>query len=418
MISFDEYDSFCNEIIIVLERIDLIDDDGREGSAKSIFNIHSFQSSFQTPEKGELYFRYFIFRVMCMNKEPQATRYVGTRVRIITNANAILCIIYLPPCSLHSFHVIEYNSLLELTMAAEIAIFTFIYRGGGRDVVPLDATHVIMHEDVTAISVEAFYEHPNIVEVYCHAGVKKIERAAFYRCLRLKRLILPGLEFMGEMACDGCSALTCIECPKLERIGFWAFTCCDSLSNIDLPSAKVIEPYALDDCDAIKMANFGKNLETIGERAFAYCPSLERITIPLKNGLIRHDDIIFQGCVNLKIVDLVEAEELDETITALHLEEWRNDMSGEIDSFNQTLPTADAGYYNEHLDEDAGEKAIVIREWIARFLRKIIDYKELHHRLLNEAATALHLVAINDIVVDNVIPFLELPTHTFDGERD
>ena len=297
-------------------------------------------------------------------------------------------------------------------------MITFVYRGGGRDTVPRDATHVIIHESVKAISARAFKEHPNIVEVYCHAGVKKIERAAFNRCLRLKKVIMPGVE---AVECGGfcyCQAIEYVECGKLEQIGSYAFLGCDSLSSIDLQSAKVIGRSAFDDCDAMTEAKFGANLKSVDEGAFRDCKSLERVLIPLKNGLIRHDDI-FQGCENFRRIDLMEAEMLDQTIAALHLEEWRNDMTAEVSSINQTLLNTFSGYYNEEEDEEVmGEMTIVIRDWIYRVLSKIRRYRAQHHHLLNKAATALQFAAPNDIVVDNVIPFLELPPHTFDGEED
>ena len=54
---------------------------------------------------------------------------------------------------------------------------------------------------------------------------------------RLKRLILLGVEVMGEWACyDCCDALTYIECDKLERVGEGAFAWCFSLRGIDVPA--------------------------------------------------------------------------------------------------------------------------------------------------------------------------------------
>ena len=299
---------------------------------------------------------------------------------------------------------------------------TFVYRGGGRDTVPHDATHVIMHESVKAIPAMTFYEHPNIIEVYCHVGVKKIESDAFYRCPRLKRVVMPGVVEVEWSAFYECAAIEYVECGNLERIGEYAFRECTSLSSINLPSAKVVDIFAfvrdydtLPDFDAMTEVNFGADLEWIRERAFVDCKSLERVVIPLKNGMMTHDNV-FQGCTNLKRIDLVEAEVLDETIAALQLEEWRNEMTAEVGSINQTLPNTDAGYYDERLNDDAGEKAIVIRDWISRVLSKIIRYKAQHVQLLEEAVETLKHFAPNDIVVDNVMPFLELPTHTFDGE--
>ncbi|KAK1737824.1 hypothetical protein QTG54_011596, partial [Skeletonema marinoi] len=166
------------------------------------------------------------------------------------------------------------------------------------------------------------------------------------------------------------------------------------------------------ECISLTDATFGSKLEIIEEGAFVNCYSLERITIPLKDGMLTADDI-FRGCDNLKHVDLVEGE-VHETIAALHLEEWRNDMNEEINSINQILPTAYAG--GGWCDDD-GEKARAIRTWIRSVLRKVIHYKAEHQRLLNEqVATTLELALSQDIVMNNVLPFLELPSYTFEVE--
>ena len=65
-----------------------------------------------------------------------------------------------------------------------------------------------------------------------------------------------------------------------------------------------------------------------------------------------------------------------------------------------------------------GGKAQVIRRWISSVLRKIVHYKSEHRRIMDEAAAALQFVLPQDIVLKNVLSFLELPSHTFDGEDD
>lgn len=52
-----------------------------------------------------------------------------------------------------------------------------------------------------------------------------------------------------------------------------------------------------------------------------------------------------------------------------------------------------------------------------QFSNKIIHYKAEHQRLLDEeVAPTLHLALPQDIAINNVLPFLGLPPHTFDGE--
>eukprot|EP00984_Skeletonema_dohrnii_P034647 scaffold33620_cov151-Skeletonema_dohrnii-CCMP3373.AAC.3 len=276
---------------------------------------------------------------------------------------------------------------------------------GEDDEVPDDATHVTIAASVTVIRQRAFQFHRNIVEIVCHDKVGRVEENAFDCCTSLRRVIMPGVEVVERCAFFKCTALMDVECGKLEIIECVAFKYCESLRSIDLPSAKIIERCAFLGCEALALVKFGSKLERIEEWVFGYCESLERITIPLKDGMLIADDI-FALCENLKQVDLVEGE-AHETITALQLEEWRNDMNEEINSINQILPTVDAGFSGDR----AGEKAQALRTWIRSVLRKIIHYKAEHQRLLDEkAATTLQFALPRDIVMNNVLPFLELPS--------
>ena len=184
---------------------------------------------------------------------------------------------------------------------------------------------------------------------------------------------MPGVKIVGEEAFIECEALIDVECGKLQIIGKTAFADCISLGNIILSSIRIAERAAFGDCNVLTDVRFGSKLKRIEEYVFCRCISLERITIPLKDGIIADTDVpednIFQGCGNFVHVDLVEGE-LQESIAALQLEEWRNDMSEEINSINQILLDADAGYHIND-DEDHGEKARVIRRWIRSVLRKI-----------------------------------------------
>eukprot|EP00984_Skeletonema_dohrnii_P026507 scaffold15874_cov77-Skeletonema_dohrnii-CCMP3373.AAC.2 len=301
----------------------------------------------------------------------------------------------------------------------------YVYTGG---VVPPGVTRVRIDESLTVIPAAAFYGNPNIKEVECHVGVKTVEERAFRDCRSLRRVIMPGVEEVEDWAFDECRALEDVECGKLEIIRDSAFNCCESLTIINLPSAKIVEEYAFDNCTALTNVEFGKELESIGRGAFYGCTSLQRITIPLKNGMITHDGI-FQGCNKLEHVDLVEGAILRDTIDALLLEEWRNDMKDKLDAINQSLPTTPAGSLLFHFfNHDVGGKAVAIRAWITDVLRTIVQYKVRHRSYLNEAATTLQsflpneaattlqLALPNDIVLNNVLPFLELPSFTFEGE--
>ena len=290
----------------------------------------------------------------------------------------------------------------------------YVYTGRDGEVIPRHVTHVLIAKALKFVPRRAFKEHPNIEEVICHDGVEKIEEFAFYNCPSLRRVIMPGVKVAEQWAFYLCRALTYIECGKLKIIGQSAFSGCESLSSIDLPVVKIVGSSAFCGCESLTNVKFGKELGSIGFGAFQSCDSLECITLPLKDGIIIcTDDNTFKGCVNLNHVDLVEGAVLQETVAALLAEEWRNDMNEEINTINQILPSTPAGT-DRYVDN--GEKAQVILTWITSVLRKIIHYKAEHRHYLNEAAATLQSSLPTDIVLKSVLPFLELPSHTFDGE--
>ncbi|KAK1734287.1 leucine-rich repeat domain-containing protein [Skeletonema marinoi] len=285
----------------------------------------------------------------------------------------------------------------------------YTYTGREGEIIPRNATRVRIDESLTVIPAWAFYGNRNIEEVECHDRVKTVGEEAFSNCTSLRLIIMSGVKVVECEAFSCCYALAYVECDKLEIIRHHAFLDCESLTSINLPSAKIIKEDAFLDCHALTNVVFGKELESIKECAFFRCTSLERITIPLKDNMITDDDI-FEGC-NLLHVDLVEGE-LHESIDALLWEEWKNDMNEEINSINQILPTTPAGAGDAVVD--MGGKALAIRMWIRSVLRKIIQYKAQHFSVLEEAAARLKLALPQDIVIKNVIPFLELPSFTFE----
>ena len=209
--------------------------------------------------------------------------------------------------------------------------------GGVRSIILPNITHLSICQSLTFIPQFAFYYHPDIIELNCHKNVKRIEGRAFTKCISLKRLIMPGVEEVEIDAFGDCEAVEHLECDKLKTIRLYAFSSCVSLSSIDLPSVESVEGGAFIDCEALRDVKFGKSLDTLEAEAFCICPSLERITIPLKEGLIGHDSV-FTECGKLKRVDLVEDIVLLETMAALLLDEWRQDMRNVIDSINRILP--------------------------------------------------------------------------------
>ena len=96
-------------------------------------------------------------------------------------------------------------------------------------------------------------------------------------------------------------------------------------------------------------------------------------------------------------MDLVERAELQEFIACLQFEDWRNDLSGKIDSINQILPNTPSGEWDEEEEVwSGGRKARVIRRWIRSVLREFV-------------MTALKPLMPLAIAKNHVLPFLKLP---------
>ena len=119
-------------------------------------------------------------------------------------------------------------------------------------------------------------------------------------------------------------------------------------------------------------------------------------------------------------------------------------MNEEIDSINQILPDIHGYAKLDDLDEGKAEKINrwfrqfllyaycdlrsdhgvgknevifdikieVIFVWFDSVLDKIAHYQAEHQRILDEAETTLQLLLPRDIVVNNVLSFFALPSHT------
>lgn len=87
-------------------------------------------------------------------------------------------------------------------------------------------------------------------------------------------------------------------------------------------------------------------------------------------------------------------------------------MDKKINSFNQILPIEEACRYD---DPYSKSRTITI---IWTILRDIICYQAEHQRMMDVTTTTLQHVLSQEIVINNVHSFLELPSYAFEGEDD
>ena len=259
----------------------------------------------------------------------------------------------------------------------------FVYTGGR---VPQHMKNIITHaridESITEVDDGAFRNCPNLQSVDCHSEVERIGKSAFKNCPSMKRIKLPGVKTIDAEAFQHCTGLKSVKIGnKLETIGKCSFAHCTSLRRLKIHTVSSIELCAFWDCIVmthVELPSEEGALYTIKGRAFAECRSLRRISLPLKEGLLTANTV-FDDCDELQRVDLVGG--IHETVSSLHLNSWRDEMTSEINRINRSLP---------FLCEE-GIQTEGIQQWIQSVLRRISHFKTEHRNLLKEAMTLLEL---------------------------
>ena len=253
----------------------------------------------------------------------------------------------------------------------------FVYMGG---VVPQHLrdtiTHVRVHKSVKIISDGAFEDCNNLVSIEMHDGVEIIKHGAFWMCPYLRGINLSGVRVIESFAFYQCKVLRDVEFGnKLETIGELAFAS-TNLKEVQLPNVKVIGNNAFAACKYLTEVEISKDLETVGRAGFHNCRRLRCITIPLKDSMFGNH-AVFTECDDLSRVDLIGG--FRQTISSLLLDNWRDEMNDEIDSFNQGPPS------------DSYDKTASIRRWMETIIRRLEHFKSEHYALLKKSMTELEL---------------------------
>mmetsp|Transcript_13483 Transcript_13483/g.21007 ORF Transcript_13483/g.21007 Transcript_13483/m.21007 type:complete len:327 (+) Transcript_13483:90-1070(+) len=257
----------------------------------------------------------------------------------------------------------------------------YVYRGGRA---PNNITHAIIDKSVKVIDERAFRNNPFLHTVEMHDGIDRVREEAFHLCHSLLYVNLRRIKILDSFAFAN-SGLTHVDGDDLEIIRDNAFQGCDNLKKIAFSSLRVIEPCAFEDTD-LRELNLPE-VEQIGVCAFVSNSHLRRIAIPLKANLFFIDpltdgseivDTAFSGC-HINHVDLIGG--IHETVSSLHMESWRNDMTHEINQINKTLENS---YSSKH-------NTAVIRWWLQSVCSRIEHYKTEHLKVLKAATVLLEL---------------------------
>ena len=122
------------------------------------------------------------------------------------------------------------------------------------------AAGATLPEGITTIASYAFYENTGITTMTIPSTVTEINEYAFAGCTNMTAITLPdSLDYLGSAAFRYCTSLAEITIPEgIEDLNYELFYDCYSLATVNLPTT----------------------LKTIGSDVFQYCTSLHSLTLP------------------------------------------------------------------------------------------------------------------------------------------
>lgn len=111
---------------------------------------------------------------------------------------------------------------------------------------------------------------------FVSSGIENIGSNAFNGCVLIQKVSIPSsVVTIGDSAFDGCRGITSLTFESnetLQKIGYSAFGGCSLLTRVILPSSLgELNASAFYGCSDLKYVEFGENIQTVGEDAFALC---------------------------------------------------------------------------------------------------------------------------------------------------
>ena len=173
-------------------------------------------------------------------------------------------------------------------------------------------------DSITSISASAFRDCSNLENVNLPKNLISIGNRAFFNCVSIRNIYIPktlvevdtyGWNWWYPF--EGCSNLEKVEFEEgITQIptGIFGDT---GLKEVEIPDTVTsIGERSFADCANLEKVTFSKNLKSIGNRAFVRCTKIEKINLP--KSLTEVDTYgwnwwyPFDGCSNLKTIEFEE----------------------------------------------------------------------------------------------------------------
>ena len=182
----------------------------------------------------------------------------------------------------------------------------------------LDLNEYFGADEITKIGDHAFEKNENLIVLTLPESVKTIGKNAFAFCDSLARVKAPGVETIETNGFKWAGNILSLDMPKLKYVGDYAFEAAlgDDEDDIVIPTDNQIREIgygAFQSCDFHQIEL--PNLQKIGEDAFSYCYTLERVKLPAN--ITRLPKRAFLNCERLKTLDAPGVTELDDYALSL-----------------------------------------------------------------------------------------------------
>lgn len=140
---------------------------------------------------------------------------------------------------------------------------------------------------------------------FVSSGIEYIGSNAFNGCVLIQKVSIPSsVVAIGDSAFDGCRGITSLTFESnetLQTIGYSAFGGCSLLTRVILPSSLVeLNASAFYGCSDLTYVEFGENIQSVGEDAFALCKNGLEVRFTGKTVPVFTGDI-FTATENAKI---------------------------------------------------------------------------------------------------------------------